>query len=165
MYDHSPTKLATLLITKVTVVLLIQAVAVKVAALEGAEAALVLSSGMAAISSTLLTLLKTGEHLLIQGAAYGGTYDFVHSDLPPLGVEATMIDTQEPDSWSKHLRPNTKVQILTVMYLVHVTNNKNLLPLFLCLLIVTTSLPHRAVLGSLASCCIRICHVELVICC
>src|SRR5205823_9428581 len=53
-----------------------QALQEKLAALENAEAALVTASGMAAISTSLLTLLSTGDHLLGQDGLYGGTQDF-----------------------------------------------------------------------------------------
>jgi hypothetical protein len=78
--------------------------------LAGTEAALALGSGMAAITSTLLTLLKAGDHMLIQRAAYGGTYDLVHHQLKDLGISASMIDiSAATDSWKPLLQPNTKV--------------------------------------------------------
>lgn len=82
----------------------------KLAELEGTEAALPLSSGMAAICSTLLTLLKAGDHMLIQGAAYGGTYDLVHKELKELGITASMVDISQPcHTWGHHVQHNTKV--------------------------------------------------------
>eukprot|EP00879_Flechtneria_rotunda_P021752 GHRR01022936.1.p1 GENE.GHRR01022936.1~~GHRR01022936.1.p1 ORF type:complete len:343 (+),score=118.12 GHRR01022936.1:395-1423(+) len=76
----------------------------------GTEAALVLGSGMAAVTSTLLTLLKAGDHMLIQEAAYGGTFDLVHKEFKDLNITATMIDTSQPsNSWASLLMPNTKV--------------------------------------------------------
>lgn len=86
-----------------------QALGVKLALLESAESALVFSSGMAAISNTMLTLLKAGDHMLIQSAVYGITYDLVHQDFPSLGIEATKIDPQDPSGWKEKLRPTTKV--------------------------------------------------------
>lgn len=80
----------------------------KLSALENAEAALVTASGMAAISTTLLTILSVGDHLLIQGCLYGGTHDFVTRDFASFGIEHTFIDADNPDSWSRQLRPNTK---------------------------------------------------------
>ena len=53
----------------------------KLAALEGAEAALVTSSGMSAITTALLTFLKVGDHLLAHNTLYGGTADFVNNDV------------------------------------------------------------------------------------
>src|SRR5215831_1813487 len=59
----------------------------KLAALERGEAALVAGSGMAAISSTLLTLLAHGDHLIAHRSLYGGTHDFITKDLSRLGIE------------------------------------------------------------------------------
>ena len=80
----------------------------KLAALESAEAALVTSSGMAAISTTLLSVLRTGDHLLIVDAPYGGTRNLVTSELPRLGIETTFIDGGDPATWAASLRPETK---------------------------------------------------------
>ena len=80
----------------------------KLAALEGAEAALVASSGMAAITTTLFALLKSGDHILAQNVLYGGTYDFITKDLPQLGVAYDLIDANDPASWKAKLKPNTK---------------------------------------------------------
>src|SRR4030088_819805 len=80
----------------------------KLSALENAEAALVTASGMAAISTTLLTLLSTGDHLLIQDCLYGGTADFVTKDFASFGITYSFINAGDPDSWKRQLRPNTK---------------------------------------------------------
>jgi cystathionine beta-lyase/cystathionine gamma-synthase len=80
----------------------------KLAALENAEAALVTASGMAAISTTILAMLSSGDHLLAQNCLYGGTRDFVTKDLPKLGIAVEFIDGDEPASWKAKLRPNTK---------------------------------------------------------
>jgi cystathionine beta-lyase/cystathionine gamma-synthase len=80
----------------------------KLAALENAEAALVTASGMAAISSTLLTFLSAGDHLLAQDSLYGGTYDFITKDFGSLGISYDLIDCDNPASWDKKLRPNTR---------------------------------------------------------
>jgi cystathionine beta-lyase/cystathionine gamma-synthase len=80
----------------------------KLAALEGGEAALVTSSGMAAITSTLLTLLSSGDHLLAQDCLYGGTHDLLTSDFATWGIEYDFIDSSAPGSWEEKLRPNTK---------------------------------------------------------
>jgi len=81
----------------------------KLAAIEGGEAAIVASSGMAAISTALLSLLGAGDHLLVQGDLYGGTHDLVTKDLPRLGIEHTLIDAGDPASWEAALRPSTRV--------------------------------------------------------
>jgi cystathionine beta-lyase/cystathionine gamma-synthase len=80
----------------------------KLAALEQGERALVTASGMAAITTSLLSLLSTGDHLLIQDCLYGGTHDFVTTDLPALGIEFDFIDGNDPDSWKRLLRPETR---------------------------------------------------------
>lgn len=85
-----------------------QALAEKLAALENAETALVTASGMAAISTSLLTVLSVGDHLLAQDCLYGGTHDFVTRDLEKFGISYTFIDGNDPEDWEKKIRPNTK---------------------------------------------------------
>ncbi|HKM50205.1 MAG TPA: aminotransferase class I/II-fold pyridoxal phosphate-dependent enzyme [Candidatus Bathyarchaeia archaeon] len=87
----------------------------KLAALENAEAALVTSSGMAAISTALLTVLSTGDHLLVQDCLYGGTHDFVTKDLGTFGISYDFIDGDNPRSWKEKLRPNTKAIYVETM--------------------------------------------------
>jgi cystathionine beta-lyase/cystathionine gamma-synthase len=81
----------------------------KIAALEGTEQALVTSSGMAAISSTLLSLLATGDHVLAHDGLYGGTYDLLTKDLPRLGITATFVDASRPETWAAQVTPRTRV--------------------------------------------------------
>jgi cystathionine beta-lyase/cystathionine gamma-synthase len=80
----------------------------KLASLENAEAALVTASGMAAISTTLLALFSTGDHILVQDCLYGGTQDFIASDFVPLGFQFDFIDADDPGSWAAKLKPNTR---------------------------------------------------------
>ena len=80
----------------------------KLAGLENGEAALVTASGMAAISTTLLSILSSGDHLLAQDCLYGGTHDLITKDFPSFGIEVDFVDGDDPDSWRKRLRPNTK---------------------------------------------------------
>ena len=87
----------------------------KLAALEGAEAALVTASGMAAISTTLLTLLSAGDHLIAQNTLYGGTYDLITRDFPKLGIEFDLVDADDPTSWETKLRPGTKAIYVEAM--------------------------------------------------
>jgi cystathionine beta-lyase/cystathionine gamma-synthase len=89
----------------------------KLAALENGEAALVTSSGMAAISTSLLTLLSSGDHLLAQDCLYGGTHDLLTKDFPALGIEHTFLDAKDPGSWKARLKPNTKA-----IYVETITN-------------------------------------------
>jgi cystathionine beta-lyase/cystathionine gamma-synthase len=81
----------------------------KLAALENAEAALVTASGMAAITTTFFALLSPGDHFLVQDCLYGGTLDFINSDFKSLGISFDFINGNEPDTWTKHLKPATRV--------------------------------------------------------
>ncbi len=89
----------------------------KIAAIEGTEAALVTTSGMAAISTTLLAVLEAGDHLLIQDSLYGGTHDLVREDLPKLGIEVTFVDLDRPDTWQAALKPRSRA-----FYMESITN-------------------------------------------
>jgi cystathionine beta-lyase/cystathionine gamma-synthase len=80
----------------------------KLAALENAQAALVTASGMAAISTTLLTVLGAGDHLLAQDCLYGGTHDLLTKDFGGWGLGYDFIEGDNPDSWKQKLKPNTK---------------------------------------------------------
>ena len=80
----------------------------KLAAIENAPAALVAASGMAAISATLLTVLKSGDHLLAQNCLYGGTHNLLTDDLRDLGITFHFIDGDNPASWRGQIRPNTR---------------------------------------------------------
>ena len=80
----------------------------RLAIIEGGEQALVTSSGMAAISTTLLALLSSGDHLLAQKCLYGGTHDLLTKDFQGFGLEYDFIDDSDPSSWEKKLRPRTK---------------------------------------------------------
>ena len=87
----------------------------KLAALENAEAALVTASGMAAITTTLLAVLSSGDHLLAQECLYGGTHDFITRDFIELGISFDFIDGDNPGSWKHKLRPNTKAIFVETM--------------------------------------------------
>src|SRR2546430_6076579 len=80
----------------------------KLAAVENAEDALVTGSGMAAISTSLLTFLGKGDHLLAQDCLYGGTHDFVTKDIEKFGISYDFINGNDPDSWGRKLKPSTK---------------------------------------------------------
>ena len=80
----------------------------KLAALEGGESALVTASGMGAISTTLLSVLKSGDHLLAQSGLYGGTHTFMAHELPDFGIEVDFVDLNASEQWASRLRPNTR---------------------------------------------------------
>jgi cystathionine beta-lyase/cystathionine gamma-synthase len=79
-----------------------------VAALEDADAGLVFGSGMAAITSVLLTTLQPGDHLLIQRELYGGTFEFVTTWLPRLKIDVTMFEAARAAECEQWLQPNTR---------------------------------------------------------
>ena len=87
----------------------------KIAALEGSEAALITASGMAAISTTLFTVLSAGDHLLAQSSLYGGTHDLIARDFEKFGLAFDFIDADDPASWQSKLRPNTKAIYVEAM--------------------------------------------------
>lgn len=86
----------------------------KLAALEGAEAALALSSGMAAISLVLLALARQGDHVLSSSLLYGATRTFMEKELPRRGVEVSFVDPRSPRSWRHAIRPSTRALYLEV---------------------------------------------------
>ena len=86
-----------------------KAIQKKLAVIECAESALVTSSGMSAITTSLLTFLQQGDHLLAHNTLYGGTASFILEDLPRYGITCDLIDTTDSSDWSTMLQPNTKV--------------------------------------------------------
>ena len=92
-----------------------EVVSAKLAALEGAEDAEVFSSGMAAISTTLLTLLSKGDHIIATPDCYGGTYALLTDILPRMGIEVTMADIRDPSSYEQAIQENTKVLYVETM--------------------------------------------------
>ena len=83
-----------------------------IAAIESTETVLVFASGMGAITSTVLALLKTGDHIVAQRDVYGGVAKFFSEWLPKLGIETTFVDTTEYDQHDQAVRPNTKLLYL-----------------------------------------------------
>ena len=83
-----------------------------VAAIEGVEAARTFASGMGAITSTILALLKTGDHIVAQRDIYGGVTKFFSEWLPKMGIETTFVDTTDYEQHGQAIRPNTKLLYL-----------------------------------------------------
>lgn len=81
----------------------------KIAALEGTEAAYATASGMSAISSTFLALLKQGDHLLSCNAIFGSTHTVLSKYLPKYGIEYSYFAADQPAEWEAAIRPNTKM--------------------------------------------------------
>ena len=94
-----------------------QALHAKLASLEGGEAAVVASSGMAAITTTLLALLSREDHLLALEGLYGGTHTFVTRDLADFGIGHGLMDGNRPATWSALLKPSTRA-----IYVETITN-------------------------------------------
>jgi cystathionine gamma-synthase len=80
-----------------------------VAELEGMEAALTFASGMGAITTTIMALLKSGDHVVAQRDIYGGANKFLAQWLPKMGIETTFVDTTEYEQHARAIRPNTKL--------------------------------------------------------
>jgi cystathionine beta-lyase/cystathionine gamma-synthase len=83
-----------------------------IAALEGLDASLTFSSGMGAITTTLMALLKSGDHIVAQRDIYGGVHKFLSQWLPKMGIETTFVDTNEYEQHARAIRPNTKLLYL-----------------------------------------------------
>ena len=89
-----------------------EALCKKLAALEHTEAALIFGSGMAAISTALMTFLQQGDHVVLQQTIYGGTYHFAVSQLERFGIEYSFTEGWEVSDFEREIKPNTKVLYL-----------------------------------------------------
>ncbi len=81
----------------------------RLAALEGGIAAVVTASGTAATSTTLLTLLRAGDHIVASNSLYGGSYNLLDVTLPRHGITTTFVDPSDPENFLKAARENTRV--------------------------------------------------------
>jgi cystathionine gamma-synthase/cystathionine gamma-lyase/cystathionine beta-lyase len=81
----------------------------KLAALEGAEAAVATSSGMAAVTSILLSLMRAGDHLIASECLYGGTHDFLTGHAADLGWTCSFVDAGRPETWAAARTGRTRV--------------------------------------------------------
>lgn len=86
-----------------------RAVAEKMAALEKGEDALTFSSGMAAIFTSIMAMLRAGDHAIFQNDLYGGTHHAVLNELNRYGIEYTLVDASNPDNFRKAIRKNTRI--------------------------------------------------------
>ena len=80
----------------------------RISLLEGAEASLVLSSGMGATACAMLALLRPGDHLLSSMYIYGGTHRLFLEEFAAMGIEVTLVDPFEPRSFRKRIRKETR---------------------------------------------------------
>jgi cystathionine beta-lyase/cystathionine gamma-synthase len=83
-----------------------------VAELEGVEAARTFASGMGAITSTIMALLKAGDHIVAQRDLYGGVTKFLSQWLPRMGIETTFVDTMDYEQHAQAILPNTRLLYL-----------------------------------------------------
>jgi len=87
----------------------IRALEEKIEKLEGGEAALAFSSGMAAISSAILGYVKAGDHVVASRSLYGAAYNFLNRKLPRMGASTTFVESTRVEDFEKAIRPSTRV--------------------------------------------------------
>lgn len=80
----------------------------RLAALEGGIGAVVTAGGTAAISTTFLTLLKSGDHIVASNSLYGGTYNLLNVTLPRFGITTTFVDPSDPENFANAVQENTR---------------------------------------------------------
>ena len=81
----------------------------RIAMMEGAEACRAQASGMAAMTTAMLSILSAGDHMVIARAAFGPTRWVTDNLLPRFAIEATPVDGRDLDAWKAAIRPNTKL--------------------------------------------------------
>jgi cystathionine beta-lyase/cystathionine gamma-synthase len=86
----------------------------KMAALEGTEASLLLSSGMAAIAMTVLSVTGSGDHVVASRYLYGTTRKLLGEEFPRMGVDVTFVDPEVPGAWEDAVDPRTRALFLEV---------------------------------------------------
>ena len=80
----------------------------RLAALEGGAAAVATASGTSAIATTLMVILRTGDHIVASNSLYGGTYNLLANTLPRFGITTTFVDPDDPNEFSKAVKSNTR---------------------------------------------------------
>ncbi len=81
----------------------------RMAALEGAPAAIATASGQAALHLAIATLMGTGSHIVASNALYGGSHNLLSYTLPRFGIETTFVNGRDLDQWAAAIRPNTRL--------------------------------------------------------
>jgi len=84
----------------------------RMCALEGAEAGYAMASGMSAVFSSFMSLMKSGDHLLASSAIFGSTHTVISKYLPKWGIEHSYFDLTRPEELEKMIRPNTRMIFL-----------------------------------------------------
>ena len=80
----------------------------RLAAVEGGLGAVVTSSGAAAIATTFLTLLRSGDHIVASQSLYGGTFNLLNVTLKRFGIETTFVDADNPENFQDAIQENTR---------------------------------------------------------
>jgi O-acetylhomoserine (thiol)-lyase len=81
----------------------------RMAALDGAPAAIATASGQAALHLAIATLMDAGSHIVASNALYGGSHNLLSYTLPRFGITTTFVDGRNPDAWRAAIRPNTRL--------------------------------------------------------
>ena len=81
----------------------------RLAAMEGGVAAVATASGTAAIATTLMVILKTGDHIVASSSLYGGTYNLLSNTLPRFGITTTFVDPDDAENFTKAIKSNTRL--------------------------------------------------------
>jgi len=92
----------------------------RLAAMEGGVGALAFSSGMAAITTSVLNICQAGQHLVSSSSLYGGTYTIFSQTFPKLGVDVTFVDPKKSANFAKAIKKNTRL-----LYIETIGNPKN----------------------------------------
>ncbi len=92
----------------------------RLAAMEGGVGGLCFSSGMAAITNSILNICCSGQHLVSSSSLYGGTYTLFSQTFPKLGIDVTFVDAKDPENFAKAIKDNTRL-----IYIESMGNPKN----------------------------------------
>ncbi len=92
----------------------------RIAAMEGGVGALAFSSGMAAITTAILNICQSGQHLVASNSLYGGTVTLFSQTLPKMGIEVTFVDPSDPKNFADAIKDNTRL-----LYIETIGNPKN----------------------------------------
>jgi len=87
----------------------VQMLETRLAALEGAESCVSTASGMSAILAAIMSLMKTGEHIVASRSVFGATIQLFNNVLQRFGVETTFVEPTQMDHWTAAIRPNTRL--------------------------------------------------------